>query len=60
MKTNRSPWLRRDRLEIIACSVIGLGVFMLMQPFWMALYTWSFITMLTGTVMFMIVSKLKK
>lgn len=50
-------WLRRGRLELIACAVIGLGIFMLLQPFAMALYTWSFVTMLAGTVMFMIVSK---
>jgi hypothetical protein len=50
-------WLRRGPLELIACAVIGLGIFMLLQPFAMALYTWSFVTMLVGTVMFMIVSK---
>jgi hypothetical protein len=60
MNTHRSLWLRRERLEIVACSVIGLGVIMLMQPFWLALYTWSFVTMLFGTAMFMVVSKLKK
>jgi hypothetical protein len=60
MKSNRSPWLRRNRLELIACGVIGLGVFMLLQPFALVLYTWSFVTMLSGTVMFMVVSKLKQ
>jgi hypothetical protein len=60
MNTRRSLWLRRERLEIVACGVIGLGVIMLMQPFWLALYTWSFVTMLFGTAMFMVVSKLKK
>ena len=29
---------------------------MLMQPFAIALYTWSFVTILAGTVMFVIVS----
>ncbi len=33
------------------------GFVMLMQPFSLALYTWSFVTMLAGTVMFIIVSK---
>jgi len=37
--------------------VIGLGLFMLLQPFALFLYTWSFLTMLGGTVMFMVVSK---
>jgi hypothetical protein len=60
MKTTRSPWLRRNRLELIACAIIGLGVFMLLQPFALFLYTWSFVTMLFGTVMFMVVSKVKR
>jgi hypothetical protein len=50
-------WLRRGPLEMAACIVIGLGVFMLLQPFAMVLYTWSFLTMLAGTVMFTVVSK---
>jgi hypothetical protein len=50
-------WLRRGPLEMAACIVIGLGVFMLLQPFAMVLYTWSFVTMLAGTVMFTVVSK---
>jgi hypothetical protein len=50
-------WLRRNTLELIACAVIGLGILMLLQPFALVLYTWSFVTMLAGTVMFMVVSK---
>jgi len=50
-------WLRRNTLELVACAVIGLGIFMLLQPFALVLYTWSFVTMLAGTVMFMVVSK---
>ena len=30
---------------------------MLMQPFSLTLYAWSFVTILAGTVMFIIVSK---
>jgi hypothetical protein len=41
----------------LATLLIGLGVVMLMQPFSLFLYSYSFITILTGTVMFMIVSK---
>lgn len=55
--TGRPRWLRRHFLEMAACVVIGLGLFMLLQPFALVLYTWSFLTMLTGTVMFMVVSK---
>lgn len=48
--------LRRGPWELLATVLIGLGVVMLMQPFAMALFTYSFITILTGTVMFIIVS----
>ena len=50
-------WWRRNTMELVACGVIGLGLFMLLQPFALFLYTWSFLTMLGGTVMFMVVSK---
>jgi hypothetical protein len=50
-------WLRRGPMEIAACAVITLGILMLLQPFFLLLYTWSFVTMLAGTVMFMVVSK---
>lgn len=44
-------------MEIAACGVISVGLLMLLQPFALVLYTWSFVTMLAGTVMFMVVSK---
>lgn len=50
-------WARRGRLENIATAIIGIGFLMLFQPFALPLYTWSFVTMLAGTVMFIIVSK---
>jgi hypothetical protein len=49
--------LRRGVLELVACLVIALGLFMMLQPFALVLYTWSFLTTLAGTVMFMVVSK---
>jgi uncharacterized membrane protein YjjP (DUF1212 family) len=48
--------LRRGPWEAVASALIGLGVVMLMQPFVMVAYTYSFIVTLTGTVMFLIVS----
>jgi hypothetical protein len=58
VNTGRWPqWLRRGPLELVACAVISLGILMLLQPFALVLYTWSFVTMLFGTVMFMVVSK---
>jgi len=56
--TTRWPrWLRRSPMEVLACIVIAVGFLMLLQPLALVLYTWSFMTMLVGTVMFMIVSK---
>ena len=48
--------LRRGPWEMLATILIALGVVMLMQPFLMILFTWSFIVTLVGTVMFIIVS----
>ena len=50
-------WLKRGPMEIAACGVITLGIVMMLQPFAMVLYTYSFLTTLGGTVMFMVVSK---
>jgi hypothetical protein len=47
----RGPW------EMLATILIGAGLVMLMQPVSIDLYSYSFITILTGTLMFMIVSK---
>jgi hypothetical protein len=56
--SNRLPcWLRRGPLEMAACLVIALGIFMMLQPFALELYTWSFATTLAGVALFMVVSK---
>jgi hypothetical protein len=52
--------LRRGLLEAIATTIIAAGVVMLMQPFFLTLYSWSFATTLFGTVMFTIVSKVRE
>ncbi len=48
--------LRRRPWETIATILIALGVFMLMQPFALWMFTYSFIITLIGTVMFIVVS----
>lgn len=53
LRFKRGPW------EMLATILIGLGVFMLMQPFVLWAYTYSFVTTLIGTVMFIIVSHFK-
>ncbi|AMY69605.1 hypothetical protein [Frigidibacter mobilis] len=50
LRLRRGPW------EMLASVLIALGVAMLMQPFALTLYSWSFIVTLTGTVMFIVVS----
>jgi hypothetical protein len=50
-------YFRRGPWEAAAIALIVAGVVMLMQPFSLALYGWSFATVLLGTVMFMVVSK---
>ncbi len=47
---------RRGLWENASAVVIGLGLFMLMQPFALELYTWSFVVILVGTVGFLITS----
>ena len=46
----RGPW------EMVATILIALGVVMLMQPFLLILFSYSFLVTLVGTVMFIIVS----
>jgi hypothetical protein len=44
-------------MEWVATAIIAAGVSMLLQPFWLTLYTWSFLITLAGTLLFTIVSK---
>lgn len=50
----RGPW------ENAASVVIGIGIFMLTQPFSQWLFTKSFIVILTGTIGFLVVSHFDK
>ena len=46
----RGPW------ENAATALIALGVVMLMQPYSLFAYGWSFAVILTGTAAFLVVS----
>jgi hypothetical protein len=48
---------RREPWETLAVFIIAAGVLMLLQPLSMTLYTYSFITTLIGTIMFIVVTK---
>jgi hypothetical protein len=50
-------WLRRGILENLATTLIAAGVLMLLQPFSLTLYGYSFVTTLIGVAMFTIVTK---
>ena len=52
--------LRRGPWEIVASLLIALGVFMLMQPFALWAFTWSFVVTLAGTVLFIVVSHFRE
>ena len=54
---NWLQWARRGPMEMAACVVIALGVAMMLQPFALVLFTYSFVTTLAGVVMFTVVSK---
>ncbi|MER8971250.1 MULTISPECIES: hypothetical protein [unclassified Mesorhizobium] len=56
-KSRWPAWARRGLMENVATAIIAIGFLMLFQPFALVLYTYSFITMLAGTAMFIIVSK---
>ena len=47
---------KRGIWENISTALILIGVFMLMQPFAMWMYTYSFIVILVGTIGFVITS----
>ena len=46
----RGPW------ETASAIVIGVGIFMQMQPFLLELYGWSFAVILAGTLGFLVTS----
>ena len=51
LRLRRGPW------ENLATVIIAAGVLMMLQPVAISLYTYSFITTLIGTLMFVVVSK---
>jgi hypothetical protein len=57
LRSKRRFFLRRGPMENIATVIIAVGFLMLFQPFLLVLYTYSLITLLAGTAMFIIVSK---
>ncbi len=61
MSSSRTPLprrlFRRAPWENAAVGLIALGVFMLMQPFWLLLYSYSFAVTAAGTLLFVAATK---
>jgi hypothetical protein len=55
-KRTSPRWFRRGPWENGASAVIGIGIVMLMQPFSLDLYSYSFAAILAGTAGFVVVS----
>ena len=55
-KTFMQKYFRRGFWENLSTAIILIGVFMLLQPIQMFLYSYSFIVILIGTVGFVITS----
>jgi predicted lipid-binding transport protein (Tim44 family) len=56
---NKPKFLSRAFLEPLTAGMILGGIVMLMQPFFLVLYSYSFIVILIGTIGFAIATKLK-
>jgi VIT1/CCC1 family predicted Fe2+/Mn2+ transporter len=54
---SKSRWSPRVIAENTATALIACGVIMLMQPFSLTLYGWSFAVTLAGTLLFIVGSK---
>lgn len=58
-KKNKPPrWLARGPWEAVTTALIGLGLFMLMQPWSQQVFSYSFSVLLLGVVGFSIAGKL--
>jgi hypothetical protein len=55
-RTGLARWLRRGPWENGAMTLIALGIFMLVQPWSIDLYGYSFATILAGTLGYVAVS----
>ena len=49
-------WFRRGPWETAAMTLIGCGIVMLVQPWSIDLYGYSFVTILAGTLGYVVVS----
>jgi hypothetical protein len=55
-----SRWFRRGPWEAFAMTLIAGGIVMLVQPWSIDLYSYSFVTILAGTIGFVVVSHFRE
>jgi len=55
-KRGLARWFRRGPWEALAMTLIAGGILMLVQPFSLDVYSYSFVTILAGTLGFVVVS----
>ena len=55
-KRGLARWFRRGPWETLAMTLIAGGILMLVQPFSLDVYSYSFVTILAGTLGFVVVS----
>jgi uncharacterized membrane protein YjjP (DUF1212 family) len=54
--SRKRRWLRRGPWEAVATAVTVGGILMLVQPFALSLYTYSFLVIMVGSIAFVVVS----
>ena len=55
-RSRLARWFRRGPWETLAMTLIAGGIVMLVQPWSLDLYSYSFVTILAGTLGFVVVS----
>jgi hypothetical protein len=55
-KSRLARWFRRGPWETLAMTLISGGILMLVQPWSLDIYSYSFVTILAGTLGFVVVS----
>jgi hypothetical protein len=55
-RSGLARWFRRGPWEMLAMILIAGGIVMLVQPWSLDLYSYSFVTILAGTLGFVVVS----
>jgi hypothetical protein len=55
-RSGLARWFRRGPWETLAMILIAGGIVMLVQPWSLDLYSYSFVTILAGTLGFVVVS----